>query len=183
MNNLRASIVHETNEDAVVFPQLDFAFLGTVRRCGDDEVVAYDLDKVLTYINSLGFAEIAHTFFEEEFNSQENGPLFISKMSLDNFCTQYPDTQIWVGLDEAFVGVGFKGGSPATAVFSYEKCVTIKVKEYLESDSFNDDDDDMDLRMTAIEDLEFNTLGAYIGPDTPFHLENELEEDVEEITD
>ena len=62
------------------------------------------------------------------------------------------------GFDEAFMGVVFEWGPPR-AVYSYEKCV-----EVLRRDMNYEE---------AVEHMEFNVVGAYMGEQTPlFFREN-----------
>lgn len=172
MAELQANVILENNPEAIIFPELDDAFVGTLRRCATTEVVAYDFTKVLQLI----VAETENQkrqIFDQQYNLRDdNAPIFFMPCTLEYFETRHPKKRVWVGLDEAFIGMAHKRDMPVCAVFSYEKCVKIKVREIEESDL-----DEEDPRAVAVEDMEFNTLGAYIGPDTPFHLENEVEID------
>ena len=62
------------------------------------------------------------------------------------------------GLDDALIGtvhIWGQGGANVVALYDYEKCVKILM-----------DRDEM-TREEATEFLDFNTLGAYVGPGTP----------------
>ena len=61
-------------------------------------------------------------------------------------------------LDDAFIGVGYIFNRPL-AVYSIPKAVRLLMKR------------DGMTREDAIEFLEFNTLGAYVGESTPVFLE------------
>ena len=67
-----------------------------------------------------------------------------------------PNTLYADGFEDAFIGLGRRCSS-LVAVYSYSKCVEILMKEGL-SDS------------EAIEHMEFNVVGAYVGDYTPIFL-------------
>jgi hypothetical protein len=75
-------------------------------------------------------------------------------LSMDDF----PEILLADGFDKAFIGVGSRAGDDDIAVYDLEKCVTILVKSgmtYAES----------------VEYIEYNVLGAYVGPRTPLFLD------------
>lgn len=61
---------------------------------------------------------------------------------------------LWDGVDSALVGVGTRCGTPLVAVYEYEKLVQCFINEACDEDC-------------AREWVDYNILGAYIGPDTP----------------
>ena len=63
------------------------------------------------------------------------------------------------GLDAAFVGVGRRCGQPEVAVYALEKAVEILVRGGLTMEE-------------SIEYLEFNAVGAWLGPTTPIWVES-----------
>ena len=64
------------------------------------------------------------------------------------------------GFEEAFMGVVFEWGPPR-AVYSYEKCVSV----LMERDKASYEE--------AVEHMEFNVVGSYMGEQTPlFFREN-----------
>jgi hypothetical protein len=69
------------------------------------------------------------------------------------------------GFDDAIVGLGVQASVNYFVIYSYEKCLELLEKQGL---SYED----------AVEHLEFNVLGAYVGPGTPIFLEtlSEFEE-------
>lgn len=69
-----------------------------------------------------------------------------------------PEILIFDGFDDAIIGYtdswGPENSRNLRAVYSYEKCVDVLVKDGLSYEN-------------AVEHLEFNTLGAYVGSRTP----------------
>lgn len=63
------------------------------------------------------------------------------------------------GLDEAFLGIGRRCGQPDIAVYSIERAVRVLVKQGMPPEE-------------ALEYLEFNTVGAWVGPTTPLWVEH-----------
>lgn len=64
------------------------------------------------------------------------------------------------GFEEAFIGMSLEWGPPR-AVYSYDKCV-----EVLERDMDYED---------AVEYMEFNVTGAYVGKQTPVFTREETQ--------
>ena len=69
-----------------------------------------------------------------------------------------PDALFADGLDDALVGVARRCGQPTLAVYDYEKCVEVFMSR--EGMSYED----------AIEWMEFNVVGAWLGEGTPIWL-------------
>jgi hypothetical protein len=59
------------------------------------------------------------------------------------------------GFDEAFVGIAYRCGQPALAVYDYDRCLAVLLR-----------DDELSFEQ-AVEHLEYNTLGAWMGEHTP----------------
>jgi hypothetical protein len=68
-----------------------------------------------------------------------------------------PDALFADGLDEALVGVARRCGQPTLAVYDYEKCVECFVGQGMSHED-------------AIEWMEFNVVGAWLGEGTPIWL-------------
>lgn len=68
-----------------------------------------------------------------------------------------PDALLAEGLEEALVGVARRCGQPTLAVYSYAKAVELLMRQGLTDEE-------------ACEHLEFNVLGAWLGPHTPVFL-------------
>lgn len=64
------------------------------------------------------------------------------------------------GLDDALIGYTLGHHAPAVAVYSFTACVRVLVER-----------DGMD-EESAREYLEFNTLGAWVGPSGPLFIED-----------
>ena len=63
------------------------------------------------------------------------------------------------GLEAALVGVGRRCGQPDLAVYSIEKAIEVLMQDQGHS------------REDAVEWLEFNSIGAWVGDATPIWLE------------
>lgn len=72
------------------------------------------------------------------------------------------------GFDDAILGLNTEGKSPRV-VYSKEKMINIMAEELKE--------DSDDAVTDALEYLEFNTWGAYMGEGTPLYLEDRFEDD------
>jgi hypothetical protein len=69
-----------------------------------------------------------------------------------------PDALLADGLEDAYIGHTVNHHYNHVAVYDYEKCINILVER-----------DGMDYD-GADEFLQFNTLGAYVGPDGPLFI-------------
>lgn len=69
-----------------------------------------------------------------------------------------PDALLADGLEDAYIGHTVNHHHNSVAVYDYQKCVDILVAR-----------DGMDAE-GADEFLQFNTLGAYVGPDGPLFV-------------
>jgi hypothetical protein len=69
----------------------------------------------------------------------------------------YPDDKIIVmdGFDDAFVGIGAQQHKPPIAVYDRDKCIDILMSR----DGMSWED--------AVEFFDFNTVGAWVGEQTP----------------
>lgn len=76
------------------------------------------------------------------------------------------DSEVTVadGFERAFLGVGIRCGQPPVAVYDWDKAIQILIHR-----------DGMDWD-TAVEHMEFNVTGAWVGADTPMFI-NHLEVD------
>ena len=64
------------------------------------------------------------------------------------------------GLDDAIIGVGQQFDKPDRLIYDYDKCIEILMK----LNDWNDEE--------AIEWMEFNVKGAYVGETTPIFRVN-----------
>ena len=69
------------------------------------------------------------------------------------------DLLLATGFDGAFLGIGRRCGQPDLAIYSIPKAIRILVTR----DGMSEDE--------AREYLEFNSIGAWIGPSTPIWVE------------
>ena len=69
-----------------------------------------------------------------------------------------PDAMIADGLDDAIIGIGQQWASDPVAVYDYDKCVSIFMKE--NNWSFEE----------ATEWMEYNVACSYVGPGTPIFM-------------
>lgn len=72
----------------------------------------------------------------------------------DVLATANPDAVLWTDLDAAIVGIGLRDGR-MVAVYDYDQMVAT----FGERESWSEDE--------AIEWVEYNIIGAYVGPCTP----------------
>lgn len=85
-------------------------------------------------------------------------------MSISALLENYPESEdilLADGFETAFVGI-CRRFSNSCALYDYQKCVDILV----ERDKMDYDD--------AIEYMEYNVLGAYVGRNTPIFLMEKL---------
>lgn len=68
-----------------------------------------------------------------------------------------PEALLAAGFEEALVGVARRCGQPTLAVYSYQKAADILIRQGMSPED-------------ADEYLEFNVLGAWMGPQTPIFL-------------
>ena len=88
----------------------------------------------------------------------------MSKEKLDFEESIYDNVLYADGFEDALIGIGIQGGiHKAVAVYNIEKMEQILM-----------DRDGMDWG-EAVEFLNFNTLGAYVGEHTPIYLETRNE--------
>lgn len=69
------------------------------------------------------------------------------------------------GFEDAFIGLSQRMNEPLTAVYSYKKMVDVLI----ERDSMTHEE--------ATEYIDFNVVGAWVGPQTPIIVFDPLEED------
>jgi len=83
----------------------------------------------------------------------------------DRIIEYNPEALLITGYDEALVGIVSRCGSSELALYSYKKLVEITQQE----------GEDMDI-IDAIEYVDYNILGAYMGENTPMILMDNDEE-------
>lgn len=75
------------------------------------------------------------------------------------------------GFDKAVLGVATRCAHGDVVVYDYEKCVEV----LMERDGMTDEE--------AIEFMDFNVVGAYVGEGTPFFLHRMTKEEIDEAYD
>ena len=69
-----------------------------------------------------------------------------------------PDAYFAIGLDAAIIGIGHQCNAAPVVIYDYDKCVKILMK-----------DNDWDYE-AAMEWMEFNVVGTYIGEGMPIFM-------------
>lgn len=70
-----------------------------------------------------------------------------------------PDALLADGFDEALIGTVRRCGDPVLAAYDYDKCVEVLMRRH-----------NMDWE-AAVEFMEFNVVGSYLGPNTPVFVQ------------
>ena len=71
---------------------------------------------------------------------------------------QNPEAITFDGLDKAYIGMATVFGQPPVAAYDYEKCLAIFMERGMD-------------REAAVEWMEFNVTGAYVGESTPVFVD------------
>lgn len=82
----------------------------------------------------------------------------------------HPETAVWSNCDEALCGVARiyrENKWVQVAIYDYDALVEVFYKDFKESPM--DEDSDDDIRTSAIEWVDYNIVGAYIGKHTPIY--------------
>lgn len=69
----------------------------------------------------------------------------------------YPEMTLYPDLEEALVGICRTFGREPVAIYDYEKCIEIRMRDGMSYEE-------------AVEFHEFNTMGSYVGEFTPAFL-------------
>lgn len=72
------------------------------------------------------------------------------------------------GFDDALIGVGQRFGEEPMIVYDYYKCVEILMNR----DGMSSEE--------AVEYIEFNVTGAWVGPNTPLFVKPMTKEEIED---
>lgn len=82
----------------------------------------------------------------------------MSEPDIKELCSEYNEDMIFAtGFDDAIVGVIRRVGDPVVACYDVSKMIEILKKDMTEEE--------------ASDYLEFNTIGAYYGRNSPVYLE------------
>jgi hypothetical protein len=77
---------------------------------------------------------------------------------LEELTENDPEIIFWDGFDAAIIGVGKRCGIPDVLIYDYEKMVEILVNDGGSPEE-------------AMEYLDFNVVGAYVGEHTPITIQ------------
>ena len=81
-----------------------------------------------------------------------------TKLTIDEIAEINPEAMMADGFDEAILGMCIQFGDEPIVAYDYEKCLNI----LMERDEMN--------RTDAIDFMEFNVIGAYVGLNTPVFI-------------
>ena len=81
-----------------------------------------------------------------------------TKLTIEEIIDINPEAMMADGFDEAILGMCIQFGSEPIVAYDYEKCIQILMKR-----------DSMD-KTDALDFMEFNVIGAYVGLNTPVFI-------------
>ena len=91
-------------------------------------------------------------------DSEKNYRKFYMKPAIREWRTQYNEKALMPdGFDDAFVGIAERCGQEPVLVYDRQKCVNI-----LQSQDMTEEE--------AVEFFEYNTLGSWVGDNTPIFI-------------
>ena len=81
-----------------------------------------------------------------------------TKISIEEISDLNPEAMMADGFDEAILGMCVQFGTAPLVAYDYEKCVDMLMKR-----------DEMS-KQEAVDYMEFNVIGAYVGMNTPVFI-------------
>jgi hypothetical protein len=87
----------------------------------------------------------------------------MGKVSREEIAEWNPDALFADGFDDALIGTVQRCGTNPLALYSYRTCIEILI-----------DRDGMDYE-GAVEYMDYNVLGAYLGENTPMFMMDEID--------
>ena len=81
-----------------------------------------------------------------------------TKLTIDEIAEINPEAMMADGFDDAILGMCIQFGTEPIVAYDYEKCLNI----LMERDGIN--------RTDAIDFMEFNVIGSYVGLHTPVFI-------------
>ena len=81
-----------------------------------------------------------------------------TKLTIDEIAEINPEAMLADGLDDAIMGMCMQFGAEPLVAYDYEKCIEILIER-----------DNMS-RIEAIDFIQFNVIGAYVGLNTPVFI-------------
>ena len=133
--------------------------IGVIYRVDENYTPAYDIIKIdnkLISLNPGTSNELSSLIIET--NENDSFVEFFTTPTRYELVSQNENMMFADGFDKALIGIRHKGISDPIAVYDFDKCVDILIE-----------DDGMSYG-EAIEYFEYNTLGAYVGENTPCFL-------------
>ena len=101
---------------------------------------------------------------------------FELKEQIKNFCcdTEGDDESTMLladGFEKAFIGVGSQFSNLPVAIYDYSQCIRILVDQFQEDESeVVNEDEGRDLYTEAVEYMDFNVTGSWVGERTPIFM-------------
>ena len=80
------------------------------------------------------------------------------KITIDEISDLNPEAMMADGFDEAILGMCVQFGTAPLVAYDYEKCINILMKR------------DGMTKQEAVDFMEFNVIGAYVGLNTPVFI-------------
>lgn len=155
--------LRETVSTYAPIPRYNSCMINPVYRIGEYFKISYDFDKFVKKLEkeNKATAETVLEYIGKNYDVENNCFIKIVPEKLrtrDHISLIDEDMLFCDGLDAALIGyrIGF-GIDKNIAVYDYEKCVQCLVDEEMEYED-------------AVEFLEYNTLGSYVGEYTPCFL-------------
>ena len=81
-----------------------------------------------------------------------------TKLTIDEIAEINPEAMLADGFDDAIMGMCMQFGAEPLVAYDYEKCIEILIER-----------DNMS-RIEAIDFIQFNVIGAYVGLNTPVFI-------------
>mgnify|MGYP003666736340 FL=1 len=81
-----------------------------------------------------------------------------TQLTIEEIIDINPEAMMADGFDEAILGMCIQFGSEPIVAYDYEKCIQILMKR-----------DDMN-KADALDFMEFNVIGSYVGLNTPVFI-------------
>jgi len=78
-------------------------------------------------------------------------------MSIEELEDENPNALLADGFERAYLGICYRACQPPVASYDYDKCLEILVGQGMDYEA-------------ALEFFEFNTIGAWVGPNTPVFI-------------
>lgn len=139
----------------LIDPLFNDCLIGVSYRCDESYTPAYDLNKIinkLMEVNGIGDIEAGNIFNRDILN--KNGMVSFILFKEDNHHRYNEDMLFFSDLMPSLIGVRFKKDTHIVSVFDENKCIEELCNQGMEE-------------MDAIEHFDFNSKGAFVGPNTP----------------